>query len=116
MTTETRLSALDFATKLNNRLASPDDLIDAAGKIEAWIDGENPAEERFQDLRSDLRRLENRIDQRDIYDRVERGSSSDATGWFVGVIVALALLAIGYLVWSANNDVSERPAVTQVQP
>lgn len=31
---------------------------------------------------------------------------SNGTGWFVGIIVALALLAIGYLVFSAN----ERPA------
>lgn len=28
---------------------------------------------------------------------------SNATGWFVGIIVALALLAIGYLVLSANS-------------
>ena len=28
--------------------------------------------------------------------------SSDHTGWFVGVIVTLALLAIGYLVFSPN--------------
>ncbi|MDB5622110.1 MAG: hypothetical protein JWR39_673, partial [Devosia sp.] len=27
---------------------------------------------------------------------------SSGTGWFVGIIVALALLAIGYLVFSAN--------------
>ena len=46
---------------------------------------------------------------------------SNATGWFVGIIVALALLAIGYLVFSANNgpatptttvDVNNTPAVT----
>lgn len=29
------------------------------------------------------------------------GSSS--TGWFVGIVVALALLAIAYLVFSANS-------------
>ena len=29
--------------------------------------------------------------------------SGDGTGWFVGIIVALALLSIGYLVFSANN-------------
>lgn len=29
--------------------------------------------------------------------------SSNSTGWFVGIIVALALLAIGYLVFSANS-------------
>ena len=33
--------------------------------------------------------------------RVVRSSAS--TGWFVGIIVALALLAIGYLVFSANS-------------
>ena len=41
---------------------------------------------------------------------------SSATGWFVGIIVALALLAIGYLVFSANSgpsttvDVNGAPA------
>lgn len=29
--------------------------------------------------------------------------SNNSTGWFVGIIVALALLAIGYLVFSANS-------------
>ena len=33
---------------------------------------------------------------------------SSATGWFVGIVVALALLAIGYLVFSANSG----PATT----
>lgn len=43
---------------------------------------------------------------------------SNGTGWFVGIIVALALLAIGYLVFSANSgpstsvDVNNAPAVT----
>lgn len=44
---------------------------------------------------------------------------SSSTGWFVGIIVALALLAIGYLVFSANTgpstttvDVNTAPAVT----
>lgn len=44
---------------------------------------------------------------------------SSATGWFVGIIVALALLAIGYLVFSANSgpsttsvDVNNTPAIT----
>ncbi|MGN6489832.1 MAG: hypothetical protein ACTHLT_18690 [Devosia sp.] len=43
---------------------------------------------------------------------------SSATGWFVGIIVALALLAIGYLVFSANSTpsttttVNNTPAVT----
>ena len=43
---------------------------------------------------------------------------SNSTGWFVGIIVALALLAIGYLVFSANSgpattsvDVNTTPAV-----
>lgn len=43
---------------------------------------------------------------------------SNSTGWFVGIIVALALLAIGYLVFSANSgpattsvDVNSTPAV-----
>lgn len=43
---------------------------------------------------------------------------SNSTGWFVGIIVALALLAIGYLVFSANTgpattsvDVNTTPAV-----
>ena len=44
---------------------------------------------------------------------------SNSTGWFVGIIVALALLAIAYLVFSANSqpgttsvDVNNTPAVT----
>ncbi len=43
---------------------------------------------------------------------------SNGTGWFVGIIVALALLAIGYLVFSANSgpttsiDVNGAPVVT----
>jgi hypothetical protein len=43
---------------------------------------------------------------------------SSSTGWFVGIIVALALLAIGYLVFSANTgptttvDVNTTPSVT----
>ncbi|ODT70016.1 MAG: hypothetical protein ABS75_14375 [Pelagibacterium sp. SCN 63-23] len=42
---------------------------------------------------------------------------SNGTGWFVGIIVALALLAIGYLIFSANSgpattvDVNGAPAV-----
>lgn len=35
---------------------------------------------------------------------------SNSTGWFVGIIVALALLAIGYLVFSANSG----PSTTSV--
>ncbi|MDB5536167.1 MAG: hypothetical protein JWP26_2082 [Devosia sp.] len=43
---------------------------------------------------------------------------SNGTGWFVGIIVVLALLAIGYLVFSANSgpstavDTSASPAIT----
>ena len=48
---------------------------------------------------------------------------SNSTGWFVGIIVALALLAIAYLVFSANSqpsttnvDVNNTPAVTTPAP
>ncbi len=34
---------------------------------------------------------------------------SSATGWFVGIIVALSLLALGSLVYTANNP--HAPAV-----
>jgi hypothetical protein len=49
---------------------------------------------------------------RNIYTR-----ESNSTGWFVGIIVALALLAIAYLVFSANSqpstvNVDNSPAVT----
>lgn len=37
--------------------------------------------------------------ERTVYTR-----ESSSTGWFVGIIVALALLAIAYLVFSANNN------------
>ena len=42
---------------------------------------------------------------------------SNSTGWFVGIIVALALLAIAYLVFSANSQpstttINNTPAVT----
>ncbi len=60
--------------------------------------------------------------ERDIYtsDGVTRTSyarESNATGWFVGIIVALALLAIGYLVLSANSvpsngSLNNTPAIT----
>lgn len=43
---------------------------------------------------------------------------SNSTGWFVGIIVALALLAIAYLVFSANSqpststvDINNTPAI-----
>ena len=46
---------------------------------------------------------------------------SNSTGWFVGIIVALALLAIAYLVFSANSqpstvDVNNSPTVTTPAP
>lgn len=46
---------------------------------------------------------------------------NNSTGWFVGIIVALALLAIAYLVFSANSqpttvDVNNSPAVTTPAP
>lgn len=46
---------------------------------------------------------------------------SNSTGWFVGIIVALALLAIAYLVFSANSqpstvDVNNSPNVTTPAP
>ena len=57
----------------------------------------------------------NREDNRAVYTREGSG-----TGWFIGIIVALALLAIGYMVFSAGNspapttdiDVTSPPAVT----
>ena len=46
---------------------------------------------------------------------------NNSTGWFVGIIVALALLAIAYLVFSANSqpstvDVNNSPTVTTPAP
>jgi hypothetical protein len=46
---------------------------------------------------------------------------NNSTGWFVGIIVALALLAIAYLVFSANTqpstiDVNNSPTVTTPAP
>jgi hypothetical protein len=53
---------------------------------------------------------------RTIYSR-----ESNSTGWFVGIIVALALLAIAYLVFSANSQpssttINNTPAVTTPAP
>lgn len=49
-------------------------------------------------------------------DRTIYTRESNSTGWFVGIIVALALLAIAYLVFSANTQpntiASTAPAVT----
>jgi cytoskeletal protein RodZ len=43
---------------------------------------------------------------------------SSATGWFVGIVVALALLAIGYLIFAANTtttpstvEINNTPAI-----
>lgn len=38
-------------------------------------------------------------------DRPAYNTESAGTGWFVGIIVGLALLAIGYLVFAANAPV-----------
>jgi len=37
-----------------------------------------------------------------VYSETRYVRSSDVTGWFVGIVVALALMCIGYLVFSAN--------------
>ena len=58
----------------------------------------------------------NREDNRAVYTREGSG-----TGWFIGIIVALALLAIGYMVFSAGNapapttdiDVTSPPPVIE---
>lgn len=42
--------------------------------------------------------------------RTVYSSESSSSGWFIGIIVALALLAIGYLVFAANSG----PATTSV--
>jgi len=36
-------------------------------------------------------------------------SERNSTGWFVGIVVAMALLAIAYLVFSANSQPSTAP-------
>lgn len=41
---------------------------------------------------------------------------SNGTAWFVGVIVVLALLAIGYLVFSANSGPASSAASTGAIP
>lgn len=46
-------------------------------------------------------------------------STDDGTGWYFGIIVALVLLAIAYLVFSANSADAASPAtvtVTNIQP
>lgn len=60
----------------------------------------------------------NNTTERSVYTR-----ESNGTGWFVGIIVVLALLAIGYLVFSANSgpstpatDVNTTPAVEAPAP
>lgn len=39
---------------------------------------------------------------------------SSATGWFVGIVVALALLAIGYLIFAANTTMTTTPAGVEI--
>ena len=48
---------------------------------------------------------------------------NNSTGWFVGIVVALALLAIAYLVFSANSQpsstnatINNNPAATTTTP
>ncbi|WP_323015899.1 hypothetical protein [Devosia sp.] len=41
---------------------------------------------------------------------------SSGTGWFVGIIVVLALLAIGYLVFSANSGPAPTVDTTTTAP
>lgn len=41
---------------------------------------------------------------------------SNGTGWFVGIIVVLALIAIGYLVFSANSGTTTGPGATNTTP
>jgi hypothetical protein len=48
-------------------------------------------------------------------DRTIYTRESNSTGWFVGIIVALALLAIAYLVFSANSQ-PNRSAATNNTP
>ena len=43
-------------------------------------------------------------DNKDGTNRTVYSRESNSTGWFVGIIVALALLAIAYLVFSANSQ------------
>ena len=50
---------------------------------------------------------DNNSSSRSVYTR-----ESSATGWFVAIIVALALLAIGYLVFSANQGPSTPASAT----
>ncbi|WP_169196440.1 hypothetical protein [Devosia sp. MC1541] len=58
-----------------------------------------------------------RDESRTVYTR-----ESNGTGWFVGIIVALALLAIGYLVFSANtgpatvDTTAPAPAIESTAP
>jgi hypothetical protein len=45
-------------------------------------------------------------DKDTVHTRTVYTRESSSTGWFVGIIVALALLAIGYLVFTANSGPS----------
>jgi hypothetical protein len=53
------------------------------------------------------------------YSRVEYDRERSGTGWFVGIIVGIALLAIGYLVFSANQPEAAQPVaatITNIEP
>ena len=50
-------------------------------------------------------------DRRTVYTREGSG-----TGWFVGIIVALALIAIGYLIFAANSGPTTEPALDSTAP
>jgi predicted lipid-binding transport protein (Tim44 family) len=56
--------------------------------------------------RENLYRTEDRV-----YTREGNG-----TGWFVGIIVALALIAIGYLIFAANSGPATTPVVDGTAP
>ena len=49
-------------------------------------------------------------------DRTIYTRETSSTGWFVGIIVVLAVLAIGYLVWSANNSPTVSPVEVNSNP
>ena len=114
MTIETRYSAIETALKLSNSQTSTKDLITRAAIIEEWLDGSSPSEIRFQDLQTSLHRLEDKLYERNAEEQHKRRIEHDAssTGWFVGIIVALAILAIGYLVFRANETSTLVTAIT----
>jgi hypothetical protein len=58
--------------------------------------------------------VENKLKQDNVHIHTYTRESS-STGWFVGIIVALALLSIGYLVFSANSGPSTPATVTSTK-